>query len=157
MRGNLLALCQRLVQSLRSSDSQAALVLLQAGLEDPELCEEIERTVGPTGARLPRAVIGAAVRRGELPQVVDLNVAVAGSGPAVILLHGFPQTHYMWRDVARELAARHTVIAADLRGYGDSGKPMERGPETYSRATSRDCWHISRPRTPSRKGFANVL
>lgn len=68
-------------------------------------------------------------------QGVDLNVAVAGSGPAVVLLHGFPQTHYMWRDVAPELLARHTVIAPDLRGYGDSGKPVERGPETYSKRT----------------------
>jgi pimeloyl-ACP methyl ester carboxylesterase len=68
-------------------------------------------------------------------QGVDLNVAVAGDGPALVLLHGFPQTHYMWRDVARELVARYTVIAPDLRGYGASGKPAERGPETYSKRT----------------------
>lgn len=68
-------------------------------------------------------------------QGVALNVAVAGTGPAVVLLHGFPQTHYMWHDVARELVARHTVIVLDLRGYGASGKPAEQGPETYSKRT----------------------
>ncbi|WP_227979506.1 alpha/beta fold hydrolase [Nocardia spumae] len=66
---------------------------------------------------------------------VELNVAVGGGGPAVVLLHGFPQTHYMWRDVARELADGHTVIAMDLRGYGASGKPREQGPDTYSKRT----------------------
>jgi haloacetate dehalogenase len=54
---------------------------------------------------------------------VHLHAAVAGDGPPVVLLHGFPQTHEMWRDVARELASEHTVICPDLRGYGDSDKP----------------------------------
>lgn len=85
LRGDLLALCRRLVQSMRSSDSQAALFLLQAGLEDPELCEEIERTVGPTGARLPRTVIEAAVRRGELPQGVDPFPFEEVTGSAILL------------------------------------------------------------------------
>lgn len=71
LRGDLLALCRRLLTTMRSTDGQTALLLLQAGLEDPELCDEIERTVGPTGARLPAAVIDAAVRRGELPAGVD--------------------------------------------------------------------------------------
>ena len=47
----------------------------------------------------------------------------AGSGPAVLLLHGFPQTHLMWRGVAPLLAGRFTVVCADLRGYGRSGCP----------------------------------
>jgi haloacetate dehalogenase len=47
----------------------------------------------------------------------------AGSGPPVLLLHGFPQTHAMWRDVAPALARRFTVVCADLRGYGLSGCP----------------------------------
>lgn len=46
-----------------------------------------------------------------------------GSGPAVLLLHGFPQTHLMWRHVAPLLARRFTVICPDLRGYGRSGCP----------------------------------
>jgi haloacetate dehalogenase len=46
-----------------------------------------------------------------------------GSGPAVLLLHGFPQAHLMWRCVAPLLARSFTVICADLRGYGRSGCP----------------------------------
>src|SRR5215831_2297150 len=46
-----------------------------------------------------------------------------GSGPPVLLLHGFPQTHLMWREVAPLLARRFTVVCADLRGYGRSGCP----------------------------------
>lgn len=56
---------------------------------------------------------------------VELNVAVGGSGMPVVLLHGFPQTHVMWRHVARDLAADHTVICPDLRGYGASDKPAD--------------------------------
>ena len=47
----------------------------------------------------------------------------SGSGPPVLLLHGFPQTHLMWRGVAPLLARNFTVICADLRGYGRSGCP----------------------------------
>jgi haloacetate dehalogenase len=54
---------------------------------------------------------------------VPVNCAVAGSGPPVLLLHGYPQNHLMWRRVAPALARDHTVVLADLRGYGDSGKP----------------------------------
>lgn len=54
----------------------------------------------------------------------------AGDGPPVLLLHGFPQTRAMWRGLAPALARRFTVIAADLRGYGDSSKPE--GVESYS-------------------------
>ena len=47
-----------------------------------------------------------------------------GTGPPLLLLHGFPQTHLMWRDVAPRLALRFTVVCADLRGYGRSGCPV---------------------------------
>jgi haloacetate dehalogenase len=50
-------------------------------------------------------------------------VCVGGSGPPVLLLHGFPQTHLMWRGVAPTLARDFTVVCADLRGYGQSGCP----------------------------------
>jgi haloacetate dehalogenase len=46
-----------------------------------------------------------------------------GEGPPVLLLHGIPETHLMWHRVAPQLARRFTVVATDLRGYGDSGKP----------------------------------
>ncbi|MFI6927174.1 alpha/beta fold hydrolase [Nonomuraea spiralis] len=66
---------------------------------------------------------------------VTLNVAVGGSGSPIVLLHGFPQTHLMWRHVAADLAADHTVICPDLRGYGASGKPAETSPSVYSKRT----------------------
>ncbi|MED7924160.1 alpha/beta hydrolase [Nonomuraea sp. LP-02] len=66
---------------------------------------------------------------------VALNVAVTGSGSPVVLLHGFPQTHLMWRHVAADLATAHTVICPDLRGYGASDKPAETGPGIYSKRT----------------------
>ena len=66
---------------------------------------------------------------------VKLNVAHAGEGSPVILLHGFPQTHLMWNAVARDLRQDHAVIALDLRGYGDSDKPEAVSPETYSKRT----------------------
>ena len=77
-------------------------------------------------------------------QDVDISVALGGAGPAVVLLHGFPQTHYMWRDVARRLAERHTVIVPDLRGYGQSSKPAATGPDTYSkRAMAQDIVQVA--------------
>lgn len=81
------------------------------------------------------AIEGFDYRRLPGADAVDLSVAVGGSGPAVVLLHGFPQTHYMWRGVARLLADRYTVIVPDLRGYGRSAKPAESGPETYAKRT----------------------
>jgi pimeloyl-ACP methyl ester carboxylesterase len=66
---------------------------------------------------------------------VELNTAVAGSGSPIVLLHGFPQTHLMWRHVAADLATDHTVICPDLRGYGASDKPAEDGPDTYAKRT----------------------
>lgn len=55
---------------------------------------------------------------------VRLHAVAAGTGPAVLLLHGYPQTHAIWHRVAPKLvAAGHMVVASDLRGYGDSGKP----------------------------------
>ncbi len=56
--------------------------------------------------------------------------ATAGSGPPLLLLHGFPQTHAMWHGIAPALAKTHTVVAADLRGYGGSSKPQ--GTESYT-------------------------
>jgi haloacetate dehalogenase len=54
---------------------------------------------------------------------VRIRAAVGGSGPPLLLLHGHPQTHLTWHKIAPELAKRFTVVATDLRGYGDSAKP----------------------------------
>ncbi|MFC9438649.1 alpha/beta fold hydrolase [Nocardia sp. NPDC057030] len=62
---------------------------------------------------------------------IEANVAIAGSGPAVLLLHGFPHTWQLWRAVMGPLAQRHRVIAPDLRGLGAS----TRAPDGYDAAT----------------------
>ncbi len=53
----------------------------------------------------------------------DIAAAVGGAGPPLLLLHGFPQSHLIWRKVAPALARHFTVVATDLRGYGASSKP----------------------------------
>jgi haloacetate dehalogenase len=52
-----------------------------------------------------------------------IHLVHGGKGPAVLLLHGYPQTHAMWHKVAPELAREYTLVCPDLRGYGDSSKP----------------------------------
>lgn len=54
---------------------------------------------------------------------VTINLRHGGNGPPLLLLHGFPQTHLIWRKVADELAKRYTLVMPDLRGYGDSSRP----------------------------------
>ncbi len=56
---------------------------------------------------------------------VTIRARVGGQGPALLLLHGHPQSHAMWHRVAGELAQRYTVVCCDLRGYGDSARPPE--------------------------------
>ena len=53
----------------------------------------------------------------------EIHCIVGGSGPPLLLLHGYPQTHVMWHRIAPRLAERYTVVCSDLRGYGDSSKP----------------------------------
>jgi haloacetate dehalogenase len=66
---------------------------------------------------------GFDVQRVQLPDLT-VNYASAGTGPPILLLHGHPQTHVVWRKVAPRLVeAGYHVIAPDLRGYGDSDKP----------------------------------
>ncbi|RBQ05971.1 alpha/beta hydrolase [Micromonospora sp. LHW51205] len=80
-------------------------------------------------------IAGFDYQRVPVAEGVTLNVAVGGSGSPVVLLHGFPQTHLMWRHVAADLAGEHTVICPDLRGYGASDKPAAHTEDTYSKRT----------------------
>ncbi|MFJ8204239.1 alpha/beta fold hydrolase [Micromonospora chalcea] len=80
-------------------------------------------------------IAGFDYQRVPVAEGVTLNVAVGGSGSPVVLLHGFPQTHLMWRHVAADLAGEHTVICPDLRGYGESDKPAADTEDTYSKRT----------------------
>ncbi|MBO6946976.1 MAG: alpha/beta hydrolase [Rhodospirillales bacterium] len=67
---------------------------------------------------------------------VGLNVRYAGEGPAVVLLHGYPQTHIIWRHIAPVLAGTHTVVVPDTRGYGDSDcPPSDPDHRNYSKRT----------------------
>ncbi|MDT0301429.1 alpha/beta fold hydrolase [Streptomonospora wellingtoniae] len=63
----------------------------------------------------------------DIGEGVRIRAATGGSGPPLLLLHGHPQTHATWRAVAPALAERFTVVATDLRGYGDSAKPGSGG------------------------------
>ncbi len=71
---------------------------------------------------------------------VRIHCRIGGAGPAVLLLHGYPQNHAMWAGVAERLASRFTVVCADLRGYGESSKPADADDHsTYSfRAMAAD-------------------
>jgi len=90
-------------------------------------------------AAAPQFFPGFRSIRVDTPEV-QINGVIGGSGPPLLLLHGSPQTHITWRKVAPELAKHFTVVATDLRGYGDSGRPSDgRNHEGYSkRAMAND-------------------
>lgn len=75
---------------------------------------------------------------------VSLRVRHGGSGPPLLLLHGYPETHMMWAKVAEALADSFTIVAPDLRGYGGSTKPPSaKDSETSSkRAMARDAVNL---------------
>ncbi|MGY2442031.1 alpha/beta fold hydrolase [Pseudomonas sp. SDO52101_S400] len=71
---------------------------------------------------------------------VDITYRIKGSGAGLLLLHGHPQTHVIWHKIAEQLAEHFTVVAADLRGYGDSSRPPadERHANYSKREMARD-------------------
>lgn len=88
---------------------------------------------------------GFALERVDVGEAV-LRVRHGGDGPPVLLLHGHPRTHTTWHRVAPLLAADHTVVCPDLRGYGESSKPPTTPDHApYSkRAMARDCLELMR-------------
>jgi len=75
------------------------------------------------------------VRRHEV-NGIHIAARIDGQGPPLLLLHGHPQTHAIWHRVWPELTRRHTCVAADLRGYGDSDKPPgDEGHLAYAKRT----------------------
>src|SRR5678816_1725287 len=75
-------------------------------------------------AQAPRLFPGFTARR--IPTSgATIHTLVGGSGPPLLLLHGYPQTHVEWHKIAARLAQRFTVVLTDLRGYGDSSKPSD--------------------------------
>ena len=55
---------------------------------------------------------------------IQMHYVMGGEGDPVVLLHGYPQSWYEWRDIMPALAKNYTVIAPDVRGFGDSSKPL---------------------------------
>ncbi|HMA11309.1 MAG TPA: alpha/beta hydrolase, partial [Steroidobacteraceae bacterium] len=91
----------------------------------------------PRGARAAEAPVASDARAADarlLPGFrvervktsgAELHAVIGGNGPPLLLVHGAPLTHLSWFRVAPELAKKYTVVAADLRGYGDSSKPED--------------------------------
>ena len=87
---------------------------------------------------------------------VEINYVAGGKGIPVLLLHGYPQCHVLWHKMAPALAERYAVVAPDMRGYGDSGKPSAApgDHEVYCKRTTatdivklmtslgHDSWHV---------------
>ncbi|GAB2618660.1 TetR/AcrR family transcriptional regulator [Pseudactinotalea suaedae] len=117
LRGDLLALLARLDDQM-SAGSPVGLTILQAGLRDPELCQHIEDTVGPTGARLTDTVLRSAVARGELPASAD-PFAYEEVGAAVLLIR---KLNGLSTDEAYREALVDAVLIPALRSGVDAGQ-----------------------------------
>ncbi|WP_307821418.1 TetR/AcrR family transcriptional regulator [Micromonospora humidisoli] len=123
LREDLLALARRLERTMAASDTGTALMLLQAGLKDPELCDAIENSTGPTGARLPQAVIDAAVARGELPAGASPFAFEEVVGSVLLLRHA----NGLAVDDAYLSALVDTVIIPALVASATSGTTLPAG------------------------------
>ena len=80
---------------------------------------------------------------------IQLHYVIGGQGDPLVLLHGFPQSWYEWRLIMPELAKNYTVIAPDLRGFGDSSKPVT---GYDGKTTAEDIYQLT-----SQLGFNQIL
>ena len=117
LRGDLLALLDRL-EATMDVGSPISLTILQAGLRDPELCQHIEDSAGPTGARLTDTVLRSAIERGELPAGAD-PFAYEEVGAAVLLIR---KLNGLATDVAYREALVDAVLIPALRSGVDAGQ-----------------------------------
>lgn len=94
---------------------------------------------------LPELFPGFAERRVKTSGA-EIHLRTGGAGPALLLLHGYPQTHACWHRMAPALARAFTVVAMDLRGYGQSSVPASDAAHlVYSkRAMAEDCIEVMR-------------
>jgi haloacetate dehalogenase len=100
----------------------ASTLVAGAALFESARAQDAAQAAAPAAA--PLSIPGFTAERIATSGGVTINAVKGGSGPPVLLLHGAPLTLYTWRDVAPGLAESFTVVASDLRGYGDSDKPQ---------------------------------
>jgi haloacetate dehalogenase len=131
---------------LKSAVSLGVGAVAADALAAPAKGAAIRGTTTSTGAAAPQAATEAAeffpgFKPGKFAGAkATINYVMGGSGSPVLLMHGYPENHLMWRKIAPELGKNHTVVVADLRGYGDSSKPAGGGDHSdYSkRAMAQD-------------------
>ena len=111
------------ISAQRRSLLRAASALAAAGALFDEAAAQQASAAAPA-AGTPLSIPGFMPARIETGGGVTINAVQGGNGPPLLLLHGAPLTLYTWRDVAPKLAEEFTVVATDLRGYGDSSKPQ---------------------------------
>lgn len=102
----------------------ASTLVAGAALSQSARAQDGVPAAAQTAAPAPLSIPGFTTERIATSGGVTINAAKAGNGPPLLLLHGAPLTLYTWRDVAPALAENFTVVASDLRGYGDSDKPQ---------------------------------
>jgi haloacetate dehalogenase len=104
----------------------AAASLVPSALQQGEQATPSRFIPGFTVSKVQTSGMTVAGSKGQIQTAgTTITVAKGGDGPPLLLLHGAPMTHISWRLVAPQLAKSYTVIAPDLRGYGDSGKPPD--------------------------------